>query len=704
MARHLKLRLSTTLLLLVFSMVAYAQAETLETIADRHHLSAYLVAALLIGVFVMIFSNRLYYFREKEVNSRARQLNTQLGLVLNSNKTQIWTYDSEKLFTLLSSETVSRTTYMPIDFSQFYNHEDFGELRKRMTAIMNEESLSETMLVRDYEGQKTYEVNLSILKRDRKHRPKVLLGIQRDITESKRRDENRHSLSLQYQTVFDSSLVDMIYYDADGRLVDLNEKACETFMIADRENFLRKNVHINDIPSYRHINIQELYDSIRLSSITDIDQVKREDERIPDLNLRGTCYYEAILSPIRDENGKLHGVMAAGRNITEMVESHHKQEEESLLLQHTTKQIQSYIQNINYTLRTSGVRLITYHPKRHELRIYSDLNKIQYRLSQIRCASLIHESDRRKLRGLFMRMDQGKTGNISEVLHTIFHDKQERDVYMNFSLIPMTDKEGNVTQYFGMCRNETEMKYTEMRLLEETKKAQETEELKNTFLMNMSYEIRTPLNAVLGFAELFNSPHDVEDEPVFAQEIKQNTNELLNLINDILFISRLDAKMVEFNQEASDFATLFDGWCYMGWSALGPNVKPIIDNPYNHLVVNIDEQHLGQVIQKICACSVMFTKEGAVRAKYEYHHGELSIVIEDTGCGIRKEMLPYAFDRFVRDDQNKLNGTGLEMPIVKELVELMGGQIEIQSEYGKGTTCYVMIPCEMISREKKRDD
>ena len=703
MARFIRLRLSTTLLLLVFSMAAYAQAETLETIADRHHLAAYLVAALLIGVFVMIFSNRLYYFREKEVNTRARQLNTQLGLVLDSNKTQIWTYDSEKVFTLLSSETVSKTTFMPIDFSQFYNHEDFGELRKQMTAIMNEESLSETILVRDYEGQNTYEVNLSVLKRDHKHHPKVLLGIQRDITESKRRDENRHSLSLQYQTVFDSSLVDMIYYDADGRLVDLNEKACETFMIADRENFLKKNVHINDIPSYRHINIHELYDSIRLSSITDIDQVKKEDERIPDLNLRGTCYYEAILSPIRDENGKLHGVMAAGRNITEMVESHHKQEEESLLLQHTTKQIQAYIQNINYTLKTSGVRLITYHPKRHELRIYSDLNKIQYRLSQIRCASLIHVSDRRKLRGLFMRMDQGKTGNISEVLHTIFHDEQKRDVYMSFSLIPMTDKDGNVTQYFGMCRNETEMKYTEMQLLEETKKAQETEELKNTFLMNMSYEIRTPLNAVLGFAELFNSPHDVEDEPVFAQEIKQNTNELLNLINDILFISRLDAKMVEFNQEASDFATLFDGWCYMGWSALEPGVKPIIDNPYNHLVVNIDEQHLGQVIQKICACSVIFTKEGSVRAKYEYHHGELSIVIEDTGCGIRKEMLPYVFDRFVRDDQNRLNGTGLDMPIVKELVEQMGGQIEVQSEVGKGTTCYVMIPCEIISREKKTE-
>ena len=274
---------------------------------------------------------------------------------------------------------------------------------------------------------------------------------------------------------------------------------------------------------------------------------------------------------------------------------------------------------------------------------------------------------------------------------------------MSFSLIPMTDKEGHVTQYFGLCRDETEMTYTEMRLMEERKKAQETEELKNTFLLNMSYEIRTPLNAVLGFAELFNSPHDVEDEPVFAEEIKRNTDELLNLVNDILFISRLDAKMVEFPKEASDFASLFDGWCYLGWGALGPNVKAVIDNPYNHLVLNIDEQHLGQAIQKICTCSACYTSEGMVRAKYEYHHGELSIVIEDTGKGLRKEVLPHVFDRFVKDDQNKISGTGLDMPIVKELVEQMGGQIEIQSEQGKGTTCYLMIPCEMISREKKTE-
>ena len=297
--------------MLLFSATAYAQSENWSTVADRYHLSAYLVAILLIGVFVLIFSNRLYYYREQEVSNRAKQLNTQLALVLNSNKTEIWTYDTTKIFTHISSETVTRTFYAPIDFSQFYNHDDFGELRTRITNVLIENSLSETLLVRSYDGQKTYEINISVLKRDQKHHPTMLLGIQRDITESKRRGEKAHNLSLQYQTVFNSSLVDMIFYGPDGRLMDLNEKACETFMIADRESFLKKNVHINDIPSYRHINIHELYDSIRLSSITDIDQVKREDERIPDIKLGGTFYYEAILSPIRDEAGVLHGVMAA---------------------------------------------------------------------------------------------------------------------------------------------------------------------------------------------------------------------------------------------------------------------------------------------------------------------------------------------------------------------------------------------------------
>jgi signal transduction histidine kinase len=386
-----------------------------------------------------------------------------------------------------------------------------------------------------------------------------------------------------------------------------------------------------------------------------------------------------------------------------MVQSHHRQQKNRKLLMKTTKEIENYITDINYTLRTSGVRIFHYDPDTHQLDISSDLNKVQYRLSQIRCASLIDQTDRRRLRGLFLRMDHRRQQAFTTTFHTIFRDEQQRRIHMTFSTVPVTNKAGIITHYFGLCRNDTETIYTEARLREETKKAQETEGLKNTFLTNMSHEIRTPLNAVIGFAGLYNSPHDEADEPVFAEEIKRNTGRLLQLVNDILFISKLDAKMVEFNYQDTDFATLFEGYCYMGWSNVSPGVTVSAENPYNHLIVKIDEKNLCEVIRKLCEHAARNTTEGYIRAKYEYRHGELSISIEDTGRGIPSEILSHLFDRFTRNESTREYDTGLEMPIIKELVEQMGGTIEIQSEEGKGTTAYVIIPCEMKSMEKRSE-
>ena len=226
MTRTIRLRITTTLVLVLFSVMADAQTESWKAVADAHHLAAYLVAALQIGVFVMIFSNRLYYFKEQEVNNRAKQLNTHLALVLNANKTQIWTYDKKNIFTMLSGETVSKTNFMPIDFSQFYDHEDFEVLRGCLNDVMQKNSLTEKLLVKDHNGEKIYEISISVLKRDQHYLPEMLLGIQRDITESKRRDEKTQNLSMQYQTVFNSSLVDMIYYGLASTSDDFKEDNC----------------------------------------------------------------------------------------------------------------------------------------------------------------------------------------------------------------------------------------------------------------------------------------------------------------------------------------------------------------------------------------------------------------------------------------------------------------------------------------------
>jgi signal transduction histidine kinase len=414
-------------------------------------------------------------------------------------------------------------------------------------------------------------------------------------------------------------------------------------------------------------------------------------------------YYESTINPIRNEKGELEGVYMAGRNVTEMVESFHHQQEGFKQLSEITKSIKTYISNVNYALRVSEVRLVNYVPSKYTLELSDNLNETQLYLSQLRCIRLGTPRFRRAISSALNRMDHRTTHPVELLIETEIHDEQRRPVWLQFNMIPLLNAEGQVERYFGMCRNMTQMVETERQLAIESQKAQETELLKQAFLTNMSYEIRTPLNTVIGFAELFESEHDEADEPLFVNEIRQNSNSLLQLVNDILFLSRLDANMIEFKKEEADFAMLFESWCQMGLVNVNPEVKVVVENPYERLLVSIDLEHVGKILERLCSVSVSYTEKGTIRTKYEYRHGELAISIEDTGRGIDEKTLPRVFERFVRDEQDGVCGTGLDLPIVQALVQQMGGTIEMQSEYGKGTTVWVFIPCEASVIEKRRE-
>ena len=695
---------------LTVPLVVMAQEENMETILDIHHILAYLVAAFLISVFVMIFFNRVIYYRERDVTKQGKQLIAQLSLVMTSNKTEAWTYDAKHdLYKMVAEQGTSETTYTPFEFSQFYDRNDFAELLKVMARVRERTVPSETINVRstpiksesgeDY--QHTYEITITVLRKGKSGFPLQLLGTQRDITDEQQRAEDAKRTAMRYQTLFDSSLVDMVYFDGEGTMLDINDKACESYFVKDRKALIAKKPKYTDWPSMRDIDLTSDTPTPS-SSIIDLKNVDNPVGSLASHDWGGDkIYFERTTTLLRDKDGKLNGIMMAGRNITDMVNSFHQQKKTSLLIESRIKDIQQYIQNINYSLKVSDVRMVNYHPDTHNLDISSDLNTTEYSLPQLRAFIMVHPDDYAKAERLFCRMDRLHPGAFSETVRTIMRDNQGRHVYLNFNMMPITNSEGQITHYFGMCRNETEMTYTELRLQEETEKAQEEERLKNTFLLNMSHELRTPLNAVIGFAELFNSEHSEEDEPIFAEEIKKNTGVLLALINDILFLSRLDARMIEYNYQECDFALLFEGWCYMGWSNLRPNVKAVVDNPYNRLLVNIDQQNLGMVIQKLCTHSGATTKEGTVRAKYEYRHGELTITIDDTSKGMSAQELENAFNRFTNEENSDTEGTGLDLPIVKELIEQMGGSIEVQSEQDKGTTFFVTMPCEMGVLEKK---
>lgn len=662
----------------------------------------YLIAGLLISVVLMVVYNRLTYYKEKRVTRKVQRLNAQLTLIMDANKTDAWTYNTRKnQFKVLSKENLTETLFTPLEFSQLYDRDDFLLIQKTITSIQNRELLTETLTVKNDTGSKIYEMTISVLHRDKHDMPYEILGTQRDVTLEKQRAQENKELMMKYHTVFNSSLVDMIYYNADGYLTELNEKACQTFGVKDPQSLIQRRMKMTDIPSYRDLDIQSL-EHTQMSSITDITKVKATDERVPEVTRNGKIYYEVMLGPIHDKHNSLLGVIAAGRDITEMVEANHRQKESSLLMEKRTKDLQQYVRDINYSLKISDSRLVNYYPDTHTLEMLSDISGKGTTLPQLRAVAMIHPDDQKRAKSFIIKMDRRYKVAMSSTLRTKLKDKDGRNIYLSFSMMPITDKEGRVTHYFGMCTNDTEMAYTEKRLQEETAKAQEEENLKNSFLLNMSYELRIPLHAVIGFAELFKTEHNIEDEPIFANEIKKNTDVLLSLINDILFISRLDAHMIEYHYDVCDFASVFEGWCQTGWSAANGWVSRTADNSYNSLLVKIDSQHLGEAVQKLCAYSALTTTEGSLKSRYEYLHDELIIIVEDTGKGMEFDDIPKAFDRFIGDSKQKRRvGTGLDLPIVKELVEQMGGTIDVLSEPDKGSTFFMSIPCEMISFEKK---
>jgi signal transduction histidine kinase len=203
----------------------------------------------------------------------------------------------------------------------------------------------------------------------------------------------------------------------------------------------------------------------------------------------------------------------------------------------------------------------------------------------------------------------------------------------------------------------------------------------------------------VGFSELFQMQHTPEEESLFIQEIKENSSQLLKLINDILFLSRLDAEMIEFKKQPTDFAAVFGPRCETAWEKLKkPGVEYYVDNPYRKLVVDIDSQNVGIIIDQILANAVEHTTSGHVRASFDYTGDGLVMAFMDTGCGIPDKKLKHIFERF---SGSTSRGTGLGLPICHEMARQMGGKITIKSEVGKGTIVWVTIPCQCLEIERE---
>ena len=264
---------------LALPLVARAQIEDVRAAFDTRHLVAYVVAAFLMSIFIMLFYNRLYYFREKQVSQDTAQMNAQLAMILESSKTETWTYDVNKVtFTKFTEQGQKETVYRPYNFSEFYDRDDFQAMLKMINDISNWEQRFGSLTVKsapdkDHDGeQRIYNVTISILRYDRRNKPIILLGTQQDITEDQKKMEKNRDLALMYHTVFNTSLIDMIYYDANGVLTEINDKACEMLGVKDKQKMLDSKLTLADLPALEGIDFQTL-DRIYTSSFTNVKDI-----------------------------------------------------------------------------------------------------------------------------------------------------------------------------------------------------------------------------------------------------------------------------------------------------------------------------------------------------------------------------------------------------------------------------------------------
>ena len=229
-------------------------------------------------------------------------------------------------------------------------------------------------------------------------------------------------------------------------------------------------------------------------------------------------------------------------------------------------------------------------------------------------------------------------------------------------------------------------------------KAERSNQLKSAFLANMSHEIRTPLNAIVGFSDLSVGTEELSERQEYIKIVRENNDLLLQLISDILDLSKIEAGTFEFTSGDVDVNLLCEDIVRsMGMKAKG-EVELVLDNhlPVCHVIS--DRNRIHQVISNFVNNAMKFTSEGSIHVGYKLKDGELEFYVEDTGIGIEKEQLPHIFERFVKLN-SFVHGTGLGLSICQSIVEQLGGRIGVDSEKGKGSRFWFTIPGVIVTEE-----
>ena len=304
----------------------------------------------------------------------------------------------------------------------------------------------------------------------------------------------------------------------------------------------------------------------------------------------------------------------------------------------------------------------------------------------------MHPEDRKRILDFYEEVKKGNAKNFKEEMRVRRPGTKDKWNWVRMNVVVTTYKpEENEIEIIGINYDITELKETEKELIQARDKAETMDRLKSAFLANMSHEIRTPLNAIVGFSDLLVDAEDLDERKEYIKIVRENNDLLLQLISDILDLSKIEAGTFEFTNGDVDVNMMCEDIVLSMQMKVKGDVKLIFDTNLPHYHIMSDRNRLHQVISNFVNNAIKFTSEGSICVGYELKGEELEFYVKDTGVGIDKQHQNSVFERFVKLD-SFVHGTGLGLSICQSIVEQLGGKIGVDSELGKGSRFWFTHP------------
>ena len=488
-----------------------------------------------------------------------------------------------------------------------------------------------------------------------------------------------------FQNIFANIPAGVEIYDKDGYLVDMNNMNLEIFGVVNKSEVIGVNFFENpNVP-------QQIRDRVRNEDLVDfrLNYSFRRAEGYYLTNRSDIIELYTKVTKLYDNEGNFSGYILINIDNTERIDAINR-----------IRDFENFFLLISDYAKVGYAKLNLMSRKGYAIKQwYKNVGEEEDTpLSEVvGIYRHVHPDDRRYILDFYEEVKKGNRRHFQKEMRvrrvgTIDQWNWVRSNIMVTNYRP----EENEIEIIGINYDITELKETEAELILARDRAEMAGRLKSAFLANMSHEIRTPLNAIVGFSDLLVEAEDIEERKEYVRIVRNNNELLLQLITDILDLSKIEAGTFDFTYGDVNVNLLCENIVRSMEMKVSEGVALVFDSnlPQYHLIS--DRNRLHQVISNFVNNAIKFTSQGSIRVGYQMKGEELEFYVQDTGIGIDKEQQLHIFERFV-----KLNsfvpGTGLGLAICQSIIEQLGGRIGVDSEPGKGSRFWFRLPGVIVA-------